>query len=428
MRILVVGSGAREHAIAWKCRQSKLVDMRFCAPANAGIEKIAQRVDIAADDIEGLVAFAKDKQIDLTIVGPEVPLTLGIVDRFEHEGLLILGPSKDAALIEGSKIFAKNMLEACGLSHTTAQFKLFAFPDNAKKYIEWYMRKFNLPLVIKANGLASGKGVVIAHTVEAGKAAVDRLMVQDGHRLILIEEKLEGWECSFTVLTDGHNILPFPVSRDYKQDLLGNNTGGMGAYSPVPTLGDKHYREILGYIRQVLEALRKMGRPYKGFLYAGMMITKDGPKFLEFNCRLGDPEAQVILPLLRTDFVKLCYFAAQGNQNKIGGVEWSQDAVVNVVVAVEGYPGKYRKGLKIYGVHEALDEGAIVLHGGTKHAKNDIFTLLTDGGRALSVLAKAKPLAEAREIAYRGVRHISFGNKDPKKGKQWYREDIALDA
>ena len=437
MNVLIVGSGAREHAIVALCAKSEILRSEnsflpniYWAPGNAGWMWVsgAWCVDIRPDDIEGLVAFAKKKQIDLTIVGPELPLTLGIVDRFEEEGLLILGPSRDAALIEGSKIFVKNLLDSCGLTHITAPYKLFANPERAKDYVEWYISELKLPLVVKANGLASGKGVVIAHTVESGKAAVDLLMIQEGHRLILIEEKLLGWECSFTVLTDGHNILSFPISRDYKQDLKGNNTGGMGAYSPVPTLSDKHYREILGYMRQVLEALREMGRPYKGFLYAGVMITDTGPKFLEFNCRLGDPEAQVILPLLKSDFLKLCYFAAQGNQNEIGGVEWSLDAMVNVVVAAEGYPGKYRKGLKIYGYHEAFDEGAIVLHGGTKHAKNDISTLLTDGGRVLSVLARAKTLKEAREIAYRGVRHISFGNKNPQKGKRWYREDIAENA
>jgi phosphoribosylamine--glycine ligase len=423
MKVLIVGSGAREHVIAEMCSKSELFSPYdlwlqdiYLAPGNAGGMWTAgvQCVDIQPDDIEGLVAFAKEKQVDLTIVGPELPLTLGIADRFEKEGLLILGPTKDAAAIEGNKIFGKNILEHCGLKHATAPYKLFANPDRAKEYVDFYITKFNLPLVIKANGLASGKGVVIVKTVDEGKAAVDRLMGQEGHRLILIEEKLEGWECSFTALTDGRNVLMFPVSRDYKQDLYGNNTGGMGAFAPVE-LDKELYQKIYGYIRKVLDALRNnTGRPYKGFLYPGMMITKDGPKFLEFNCRLGDPEAQVVLPLLKTDFLKLCYLAAQGKQNEIGGVEWSEDAIVCVVIAAEGYPGKPKRGLKIYGIDEAFEGGSIVLQGGA--------------GRVLSVVGRAKALGEAREIAYRGVRHISFGNKNPKRGKQWYREDIALDA
>jgi phosphoribosylamine--glycine ligase len=437
MKILVVGGGAREHAMAVVCSQSELLTLEdrmlrhiYWAPGNAGFLNTAgvQCVDIQADDIEGLIAFAKDKCIDLILVGPELSLTLGIVDRAEKEGLLILGPRKDAAVIEGSKVFMKNLFDSYGFNHLTAPYKLFGNPDRAKEYVEWYMNEYGLPLVVKADGLASGKGVVVAHTVEEGKAAVDLLMIREGHKLILIEEKLEGWECSFTVLTDGHRILPFPVSRDYKQDLEGNNTGGMGAYSPVVDLRREHYEEILGCIRKVIGALRDMGRPFKGFLYAGMMITDSGAKFLEFNCRLGDPEAQVILPLLESDFLKLCYFVAQGNQNEMGAVEWSQDAVVNIVVAAQGYPGKPKKGQKIYGINEAYEEGAVVLHGATKHAKNDIFMLQTDGGRVLSVLARANTVEEAREIAYRGVRHISFGNKNPKKGKQWYRSDIALNA
>lgn len=422
MRLLVVGSGAREHAIVWKCRQSKLVDRLFCAPGNAGIDQIAKRVDIAADDIEGLVALAKDKQIDLTIVSPELPLTLGIVDRFEEEGLLILGPSKDAALIEGSKIFAKNLLETYGMSGVTAPYKLFSNPDSAKGYI----RAHGAPCVVKANGLASGKGVVIVKTVEEGAAAVDRLMAQEGHRLILIEEKLEGWECSFTVLTDGWNTLFFPVSRDYKQDLYGNNTGGVGSFAPVE-LGRELYQEIYGYIRRILEALREMGTPYKGFLYPGMMITRDGPKFLEFNCRLGDPEAQVVLPLLSSDFLDLCYAAAKGNMQKTKEhVHWSGDALVNVGVCTLGYPGEYKKGLKIYGEEKAVKEGAIIFHGGTKRDKSG--NLVTDGGRVLSVVYRTKTLTEAREGAYRAARYISLGNKNPNKGAQWYREDIALNV
>ena len=426
MKVLIVGSGAREHTIVAKCLESDSAHRVFCAPGNAGIARVARCVDIKADNIKGLAAFAKDERVDLTIVGPELPLTLGIVDRFEEEGLLILGPSKEAAFIEESKIFAKNIFASRdSLKHVTAHYEIFANLDNAKIYIERYIGEFGNPLVIKANGLASGKGVVIAHTAEEGCVAVERLMNEEGHKLILIEEKLKGWECSFTVLTDGHNVLPLPVSCDYKQDLQGNNTGGMGAYSPVNTLSADHYYVILGYIRQVLEVLREMGRTYKGFLYAGVMITESGPKILEFNCRLGDPEAQVILPLLKSDFVELCYFAAQGNQNATRDIEWSKDAIVNVVLASPGYPEKAKKGLRIYGEQEAIGEGAVVLHGATK--LNNAGNLVTDGGRVLSIVSRAETLEEARETAYRAVRKISFGNKNSKKGKQWYRDDIALD-
>ena len=422
MKILVVGGGAREHAIVWKCRQSKLVDRIFCAPGNTGIGQIAKCVDIAADDIEGLVAFANDYEIDLTIVGPEMPLINGIADRFEEEGLLIFGPSKDAACIEGSKVFGKNVLDTCGLSHATAPYRLFSNPKIAREYI----REHSMPLVIKANGLASGKGVVVAKSTEEGMRAVDELMAQDSGRLLLIEECLEGWECSFTILTDGRNMMPFPVSRDYKQDLYGNNTGGMGAYSPVATLSQEHHDEILGYIRRVLDFLRDMGRPYKGFLYPGIMITEDGPKFLEFNCRLGDPEAQVLLPRMRADFAELCYFAAKGNLSEISGVSWRGEAVVNVVMASPGYPGEYENGLRIYGTKRAREEGARIFHGGTKRNKQG--QLISDGGRVLSVVQTGETLEEARDKAYRAVRRISFGNKNSTKGRQWYRSDIAANT
>ncbi len=423
MRVLVIGSGAREHAIVWKCARSKLVDRLFCAPANAGIDQIAKRVDIAADDIEGLVAFARDYKIDLTIVGPELPLTLGIVDRFQDDGLLILGPSKDAALIEGSKVFAKNVLDSCGLKHATAQFELFAFPDNAKKYIEWYMGKFGLPLVVKANGLAAGKGVVVAKTVEEGFAAVDRLMIQEGHRLILIEEYLLGWECSFTVLTDGRNILLFPVSRDYKQDLYGNNTGGVGSFAPL-MLSQKLYREIYGYIHKALDALRDMGRTYKGFLYPGMIVTSTGPKFLEFNCRLGDPEAQVVLPLLKSDFVDLCYATAKGDMLKTNEyVRWHDGAFVNVVLCTEGYPGEPKIGHRIYGLEKCK---GLIFQGGTRLDERG--NLVTAGGRVLSIVGHGQTLEEARENAYADASNISFKKRDPRKGTQWHRDDIASGA
>jgi len=420
MKVLVVGSGAREHAIVQKCIESEMADRVFCAPGNAGIGMIAECVDIQADNIEGLAAFAKKRKIDLTIVGPEVPLVMGIVDLFESKELPILGPSKLAASVEGSKLFAKSVLRLSGLSNATAEYKPFVSPEKAKKYIQ----EHSMPVVIKENGLASGKGVVVAKNVEEAEEAIDILAASESCWLILVEEYLVGWECSFTVLADGKNIIPFPVSCDYKQDLAGKNTGGLGAYSPVPRLTEEHYNEILGYTRRFLEKLYDIGIPYKGFLYPGIIVTSNGPKILEFNCRLGDPEAQVILPRLESDFVKLCSEAANGKLSEEENICWSPDAFVNVVVASPGYPDKPKTGYRIYGLEEAEKKGALVFHGGTKI--NDKKKLVTDRGRVVSIVGRGSDNESARKIAYEAASHISFGNKDSEKGKQWYRKDIAL--
>jgi len=421
MKVLVVGSGAREHAIVQKCIESEMADKEvFCAPGNAGIGMIAECVDIKADNIEALAVFAKKQNIELTIVGPEVPLVMGIVDLFKKEERYILGPSKLAAAVEGSKLFAKSVLGLSGLSNATASYKPFVSSEKAKEYIQ----EHSMPVVIKAKGLASGKGVVVAKSVEEAEEAVDRLADLEFGWPILVEEYLAGWECSFTVLADGKNIIPFPVSCDYKQDLSGKNTGGLGAYSPVPRLTEEHYNEILGYTRRFLEKLCDIGIPYTGFLYPGIIVTSNGPKILEFNCRLGDPEAQVILPRLESDFVKLCYDTAKGELSEEENILWSPDAFVGIVLASPGYPDKPEVGDRIYGLEEAAKKGALVFHGGTK--KNDKEKLVTDGGRVLSIVGRGSDNESARKIAYEAASHISFGNKDSEKGKQWYRKDIAL--
>ena len=426
MNILVIGSGAREHAIVWKCIQSELADRVFCAPGNAGIAMIARCIDIEANDIEGLVAFAKEKiGVDgLTIVGLEVPLVWGIVDRFEQEGLLILGPSKLAALLEGSKYLCKCFLERYGIK--TAAFKLFGRASNALDYInEEYGQGRGRPLVIKADGLSSGKGVIVAKTKEDAVDAVETISHSPAGHIFLIEECLEGWECSFTVLCDGKNIVPFPVSKDYKRIRDGDegpNTGGMGGYSPVPAVTPKLYDEMLEIAKRIVLGLRIEGRPFKGFLYIGFMITKDGLYVLEINCRLGDPEAQVILPLLESDFVELCYKAAKGDLANATKPTWSSDALVNIVIASPGYPENPKVGYKIYGLEEAAKEGALAFHAATRFDRG---VLKTSGGRVLSIPGRGESIEKAREQAYRAAEKISFGRKSPSKGFQQYRKDIA---
>lgn len=430
MNILVIGSGAREHVIAWKCLQSELVDNVFCAPGNAGIAMIAHCENIGVMDFERLATFAKESlgKDGLTIVGPDNPLAGGIVDYFKDRGLLILGPTKNAALIESSKVFAKNFMTTCGIS--IAPYKVFVFSENAKRYI----REHEPPYVIKADGLARGKGVMIAKSIGEADAAIDKLMATEAGKLILIEEYLEGWECSFTVLSDGVNFLPLLATRDYKQLGVGSEenrrkmTGGMGGVCPHPLMTPELFHGIIAeIIRPIIYAMRELwGHSFIGFLYAGLMITPEGPRVLEFNARLGDPEAQVILPLLETDFAEFCFAAAQGRLGKIEEPAlWSDDFAVNVVLALPGYPDKPKIGYRIYGLEEAAKEGALIFDTDTKLNKRGDF-FLTNSGRVLSVVGRGETLEKAREMAYRAVKHISFGIRDPSKGKQVYREDIAL--
>ena len=421
MNILVVGSGAREHAIVRECLQSNLTDRVYCAPGNAGIGLIAQCVDITEDDFDALAEFCKAKYIDLTIVGPETSLVNGIVDRFEAEGLAILGPNKDAALLEGSKMYAKSLMRVYGIP--TADFSVFA----GLEYARYCIKERGAPCVVKADGLAGGKGVVVAKTVDEAIDAVDRIAELGLGETVVIEEILEGWECSFIILTDGENFVPLTPACDYKRLLDGDegpNTGGMGAYAPVRKLHKVSCEEILNTIVEpTLDALKKEGIVYKGFLYFGLMMTKDGPKLLEYNCRLGDPEAQVILPLIENDFVELCLAAVDGRLSDFREpMPWEYnirtDSLVAVTIASPGYPDSPDTGHRIYGLEQAAREGALVFHGSSELDKNGEF--VTSGGRALSIVGRGASHRLAREQAYRAAGFVSFA-----KGRHQYRKDIA---
>lgn len=407
MNILVAGSGARERAIVWKCRQSKYVDRIFCVPGT---------------DIEGLVALAREKHVGLTIVGPEKPLVEGIVDRFQDEGLRIFGPTRDAALCtEGSKVLCKTkILGPHGIP--TASFFPFTDPEAAKAYI----RGLGAPCVIKPDGLTGGKGVVVAKTIEQALAGVDTVSALKGGRTFLVEEYLTGWECSFTVMIgENERIISFIPVQDYKEAYPGGPmTGGMGCRT-MPEFTDDLWDAITyRIVVPTIEALRYEGIPYRGVLYFGLMITEDGPKVLELNCRLGDPEAQVILPLMKSDFVELC-LSCLVSQGDIKEPEWKKEQAVAVVVASPGYPSSPTVGYRIYGLEES-EKRALVFHGET--LLNQRGELMTAGSRVLTVVGRGATLKEARGNAYSAASCISFDDPEPKKGKQWYRKDIALNV
>lgn len=431
MRVLVVGSGAREHTILKQCQGYG--HELFCAldKDNAGIARIAQCEIIPLDGFDRHVAFAKKSDIDLTIVGPEEPLVKGIVARFHSEGLIIFGPRHRPAMVtEGSKFHCKSFLQRHGIK--TAEFKLFGNwqVEQAKKYI----REREVSCVVKANNLAAGKGVVVARTIQEALTGVDKVSAMEAGELFLIEELLVGKECTFTIVTDGEIVLPLPLSEDYKAAFPGGpNTGGMGARSPVSWVRQDMYDEMLAIMKKAVSGLAQDGRRYKGVLYGGFMITQDGPYILEFNCRFGDPETQVILPLLEIDPAQMCHAVASPNPfpgieglRDFGGIPLSSDAVVCVVITSGGYPNNFRMGEEIFGIEEAEAEGASVFHAETKIGERG--RLLTNGGRVLSVVGRAPILTEARERAYRAAAHISFGDPDPAKGTQVFREDIASES
>jgi len=419
MKVLVVGSGGREHAIVWKVAQSPYVEKIYCAPGNPGIAQLAECVDIKPTDIKKLADFAEEKGVNLTIVGPEAPLVEGIVDEFEKRGLRIFGPSKDAARLEGSKVFSKEMMKKWGVP--TADFKVFDNPEEAKAYI----KEKGAPIVVKADGLAAGKGVTVAKTVEEALEAVDRIMVEkvfgDAGNRVVIEDCLEGEEASYLVVTDGENFIPLATAQDHKAVFDGDrgpNTGGMGAYSPAPVLSEEMEREVQEkVIKPILKGMKEEGYPFKGILYAGLMITKDGIKVLEFNVRFGDPEAQVILRRLKTDLVEVCTSVINGKL--VEKLEWIPETSICVVLASKGYPGKYEKGKEITGIEEAEKlDSVVVFHAGTavKDGK-----LVTNGGRVLNVTALGKDIVEARENVYKAVEKIHFDGMH-------YRKDIGEKA
>ncbi len=419
MKILVIGGGGREHTLAWKLAQSPKATKLYAIPGNPGMAEIAECVpDISIEDNKAVVDFAKTHDIDLAVVGPEVPLTNGIVDAFEAAGILAFGPRKLAAEIEGSKSFSKGLMKKYGIP--TAKYEVFTDAAAAKDYI----RKEGAPIVIKADGLAAGKGVVVAMTEEEALRAITDIMEaqefgQAGSRVV-IEEFMEGEEASLLAFTDGETIVPMISSQDHKRAYDGDkgpNTGGMGTYAPAPVMTPALVAQAKETILEpAIRAMAVEGRKYQGCLYAGLMITADGPKVVEFNARFGDPETQVVLPLLRSDLVEIMTACARGDGSlKDLGIRWSDGAAVCVVLASGGYPKSYRKGYEITGLAEAAAKGAHVFHAGTAEKDGKI---VTAGGRVLGVVAEAADVAQAVEKAYDGVSAIDFKDK-------MFRKDIA---
>jgi phosphoribosylamine--glycine ligase len=421
MKILVVGGGGREHALAWKLAQSAKVQAVYAAPGNAGTAREAgvQNVDIAADDISGLFRFAEDTGIDLTVVGPEAPLVAGIVDTFRDGGLRIFGPSRGAAQLEGSKAFTKDFLHRHGIP--TGQYRVFTELNEALQFIH----DRGTPLVVKADGLAAGKGVILAETRAEAQQAVRDMLAGNrfggaGHRVV-VEEWLRGEEASFICMVDGSNILPLASSQDHKardDGDRGPNTGGMGAYSPAPVVSEQiHARIMAEVIEPTVKGMALEGNPYTGFLYAGLMIAADGtPNVLEYNCRFGDPETQPILMRLRSNLAELCEAGTEGRLNEVSA-DWDPRPALGVVMAAGGYPGEYRKGDVISGLPADAAE-VKVFHAGTAERDGRI---VTDGGRVLCVTALGDQVSDAQARAYRTVRQIEWPGA-------YFRNDIGYRA
>ncbi len=414
VKVLVVGNGGREHALVWKISQSPLVSEIYCTIGNAGIVRSARIVDIPPTDTERLAQFAEKEGIDFTVVGPEAPLVKGIVDAFEKRGLKIFGPSREASMLEGSKAFAKRFMEKHGVP--TARYRVFDDPESASKYVS----EVGAPIVVKADGIAAGKGSVVCQTEEEALNTIERFMKKgvlgESGRRVVVEEFLEGEEASYIVMVSGDRYVPLPTSQDHKRLLDGDrgpNTGGMGAYSPTPVIDpeteERIKREI---VERTLAGLREEGIFFRGFLYVGLMITEEGPKVLEFNVRLGDPEAQPILMRIRNDFLEVMVNFYEGRDVVIEEDErWALD----VVIASEGYPESPRKGVEIQGLEEAeREEGVIVFHAGTALKEGKV---VTNGGRVLNVCAYGETLREAKDRAYKALSKIRF------EGMQ-FRRDI----
>jgi len=417
MRVLIIGQGGRENALAWKLSQSPRLEKLYSAPGNTGMAEVSECVKIPAGDIEGLVRFAKEKNIDLTVVGPEAPLVEGLVDRFKNENLKVFGPDAYASQLEGSKLFSKRLMQRTGVP--TATFEEFSNPEDALSYLS----KVKYPLVVKADGLCAGKGVVIAQTRQEAEEAVKRMMQEkvfgpSGDK-ILIEECLEGEEASLIAVSDGETIVCFASSQDHKRIFDGDqgpNTGGMGAYSPAPVVSPQLQKEAEEKVfLPVIQALKEDGHPFVGFLYAGVMVTSEGLKVLEFNVRMGDPEAQAILPRLESDLLELFQVCLQGRLKDLK-LTWRPDAAVCVVLASEGYPGSYKKGDTIRGISEAAGmPETLIFHAGTKVQDNNI---VTDGGRVLNVVSLGDGIPQAVKRVYQAAGKITF------RGMQ-FRKDIA---
>jgi phosphoribosylamine--glycine ligase len=408
MRVLVVGSGGREHALCWKIGASSLCDALYCAPGNPGIAAEATCVPVAATDVEGIVALAKRERLDFVVVGPEAPLVAGLVDRLEAAGIRAFGPSAAAAALEGSKIFAKELCAKYGIP--SAAYGHFRDADAAKRFV----RAQAAPIVVKADGLAAGKGVTVAATIEEACAAVDDALI--GGRFgaagaaVVIEEFLAGEEASFFALVDGKHALPLASAQDHKRvgdGDIGPNTGGMGAYSPAPCLTPALEREVMErIIEPTVNAMAAEGRAYRGLLYAGLMLTEDGPKLIEYNVRFGDPECQALLPRLMSDLLPALVAARDGVLDNFD-LRWYPESSVCVVLAAQGYPGEPLKGSEISGLAEAAqsDPAVTVFHAGTRLVDG---RLVADGGRVLNVVGLGKDLASARDKAYAAVDRIDW--------------------
>ncbi len=420
MKVLVVGSGGREHALAWALAADSRRATVYCAPGNAGTTACAVNVPVKADDLDGLLAWAREQRPDLTVIGPEAPLCAGLTDRMEAEGLRVFGPCRAAAQLEGSKVFAKEVMESGGVP--TARAVVFTSAEKAKAHV----RHEGAPIVIKAEGLAAGKGVTVCETVAQAEAAIDDAMLdkafgQAGER-ILVEECLCGEEVSILALVDGRNVVMLASSQDHKRARDGDrgpNTGGMGAYSPAPAVRDNMWDEIREVVfHRTLAELRRRGIVFKGVLYAGLMLTEKGPKVLEFNTRFGDPETQVILPRIAGDVIPAFEACIDGTLSD-ALITWKSSHCVTVVMAAEGYPGAYAKGLEIKGIAhaEAMDE-VLVFHAGTRLDGNRV---LSDGGRVLGVTALGETLSVAVKRAYAAAEVIRLQGG-------WFRRDIAARA
>ncbi|MDI3522233.1 MAG: phosphoribosylamine---glycine ligase [Bacillota bacterium] len=418
MKVLVVGAGGREHALVWKLAQSPRVKKVYCAPGNAGTAELAENVPIGATDVATLTEWAAAHDIDLTVVGPEAPLTAGLVDAFRARGLSAYGPTRKAAAIEGSKVFSKNLMHKYGIP--TAEYRVFTEAEEARRFV----RAKGAPLVLKAEGLAAGKGVIVALTEEEALDAIHTILEEQafgaaGERLI-IEEYLEGEEVTVLAFADGEHVLMLAPSQDHKRAFDGDqgpNTGGMGAYSPVPALTpDTACRVEAEILRPTVAALAAEGSPYRGVLYAGLMLTAAGPKVLEFNARFGDPEAQAVLPRLATDLVEVAEATLAGRLDRIS-LAWRPTAALAVVLASGGYPGHYETGFPIQGLKEAAAQpDTLVFHAGTRREGNQV---VTAGGRVLAVTALGSDLKAARERAYQAVEMIRFSGRRFRRDIGW---------
>ena len=423
MKVLVVGSGGREHALAWKIAQSNRVDRVFCAPGNAGTEVDAENLDIQATDIPALIEFSKQNRIDLVVVGPEQPLCDGIVDAMKESGIRTFGPARNAAQLEGSKAFCKQVLRKANVP--TADFHVFQNPQDAERFVteRYEETPDDVPLVVKADGLAAGKGVLICSTRDEVFSAIDQIARQkefgEAGRQIVIEERLSGLEASVLAITDGKTIVTLPAAQDHKPAYDGDkgpNTGGMGAYSPTPLVDQKMFHWIeQNVLLPTVHTMKRSRTPFHGLLYAGMMLTPQGPKVLEYNVRFGDPECQPLLMRMKSDLFELLMAAVDGTLADFGNVEWDPRTAICVVMASEGYPSKYEKGHVIRGLDEAAAiENSKVFHAGTRSDESGI---VTNGGRVLGVTALGDSVANAKLQAYKAVKCIRWEGA-------WCRKDI----